>query len=144
MSIINGLPPYEYNFNDGNGFVTNNTLSNIPAGIYQVNVLDANLCQGNFELVVEDYPPLTLNIAIDNVSCFGESDGSLEAVVGGGFGAYTYAWSNGINTALNANLPAGIYNVQVLDANNCIINGSATVTQPDSLGLGLVEIVDNI
>lgn len=142
--INNGLPPYEYNFNDGNGFTSNNTLNNIPAGTYQVDVLDANLCSGFFELVVEDYPPLTLDFAIDNVSCFGESDGTVEALVTGGFGSYAYNWSNGANGAINGNLVAGTYDLQVTDENNCLITGEAIVTQPDSLGLGLVEVIDNI
>ncbi|WP_367391711.1 gliding motility-associated C-terminal domain-containing protein [Lewinella sp. LCG006] len=142
--INNGLPPYEYNFNDGNGFTPNNTLNNISAGTYQVDVLDANLCSGFFELVVEDYPPLTLDFAIDNVSCFGESDGTVEALVTGGFGSYAYNWSNGANGAINGNLIAGTYDLQVTDENNCLITGEAIVTQPDSLGLGLVEVIDNI
>jgi gliding motility-associated-like protein len=144
IAINNGLPPYEYNFNDGNGFTPNNTLSNIPSGTYLVDVLDANLCSGFFELVVEDYPPLTLDFSIDNVSCFGESDGSIEALVTGGFGDYAYAWSNGATAAVNGNLVAGTYNLQVTDENNCLIAGQAIVTQPDSLGLGLVEVIDNI
>lgn len=144
IAINNGLPPYEYNFNDGNGFTSSNTLNNIPAGTYLVDVLDANLCSGFFELVVEDHPPLTLDFAIDNVSCFGESDGSVEALVTGGFGDYAYNWSNGATTSVNGNLVAGTYNLQVTDENNCLITGDAIVTQPDSLGLGLVEVIDNI
>lgn len=144
IAINNGLPPYEYNFNDGNGFTSSNTLNNIPAGTYLVDVLDANLCSGFFELVVEDHPPLTLDFAIDNVSCFGESDGSVEALVTGGFGDYAYNWSNGATTPVNGNLVAGTYNLQVTDENSCLITGDAIVTQPDSLGLGLVEVIDNI
>lgn len=144
IAINNGLPPYEYDFNDGNGFTPNNTLSNIPAGTYQVDVLDANLCAGFFELIVEDYPPLTLDFAIDNVSCFGESDGNIEALVTGGFGNYTYNWSNGANTAINGNIPAGTYDLQVTDENDCLITGQAIVTEPDSLGLALIDVVDNI
>ena len=30
--ISNGLPPYQFDFNDGNGFVNANTLNNLPAG----------------------------------------------------------------------------------------------------------------
>lgn len=145
IAIINGLPPYQYNFNDGNGFVASNTLQNIPAGVYEVNVLDANLCQGNFTLNVEDFPPLVLDIAVDNVSCFGLSDASLTTLVTGGFGSYTYNWSNGSTEANQINsLPAGNYSLTVTDGNDCVIIDQVEVTQPDSLGLGVVDIVDNI
>lgn len=144
IAINNGLPPYEYDFNDGNGFQPNNTLTNIPAGTYQVQVLDANLCSGFFELEVVDYPPLSLDFDILDVSCFGESDGEITAIVNGGFGAYTYNWSNGVNTVDNNGLPAGSYDLVVNDENNCLINGTAVVTEPDSLGLAVVNVIDNI
>ena len=144
IAISNGLPPYEYNFNDGNGFQSNNTLNNIPAGTYQVDVLDANLCAGFFELIVEDHPPLSLDFDIVDVSCFGESDGSVSAIVGGGFGSYSYAWSNGATVADNNNLEAGTYSVVVNDENGCEISDTAIVTEPDSLGLAVIDIVDNI
>ncbi|MEL6657034.1 MAG: gliding motility-associated C-terminal domain-containing protein [Bacteroidota bacterium] len=144
IAINNGLPPYEYDFNNGNGFQSNNTLSNIPAGTYQVNVLDANLCAGFFELIVEDYPPLTLDFDILDVSCFGESDGNIDAIVTGGFGDYSYSWSNGPNTVDNPNLPAGFYTVSVTDENDCFISDTAEVTEPDSLGLAVIEVIDNI
>ncbi|MEZ4985569.1 MAG: gliding motility-associated C-terminal domain-containing protein [Saprospiraceae bacterium] len=145
IAINNGLPPYQYDFNNGNGFTNTNTVSNIPAGLYQVEVLDANLCRGFFELVVEDYPPLTLELPVQNVSCYGEQDGIVTTVVTGGFGSYTYNWSNNApNDPINDNLPAGTYGVEVLDDNNCLITGAAIVTQPDSLGISVVEVIDNI
>lgn len=144
IAINNGLPAYQYNFNLGDGFGPSNTLTDIPAGTYQVDVLDANLCAGNFELVVEDHPPLALDFAITDVSCFGESDGIAEALVTGGVGNYSYDWSNGPTTAINDNLPAGDYDLTVLDGNNCVISGTAPVAQPDSLGLDLLEVIDNI
>lgn len=142
--ISNGLAPYTYDFNDGNGFGNTNTLSNLIAGTYQVDVLDANLCVGSFSLVIEDHPPLAINLESQNISCFGESDGSINANIEGGFGNYFYNWSNGATTQLNAGLIIGDYSVTILDENNCEITASTTLTQPDSLGVDLVEIIDNI
>lgn len=140
--INNGLPPYTYDF--GSGFGSSNTLNNIPAGNYHVDVLDANLCMGAFDLVVLDHPPLAIDLDVTHVSCFGESDGHIDANVSGGFGDYSYSWNNAVTTSSNPQLVAGDYSVTVLDENNCEITADATVTQPDSLGLGLVEVIDNI
>ena len=97
--INNGLPDYMYDFNNGAGFDLTNTLDNIPSGTYIVDVLDDNRCRGSFELIVEDHPPLTLDLETINVSCFGESDASINAIVTGGFGDYAYSWNNGVTTA---------------------------------------------
>lgn len=142
--INNGLPPYTYNFNQGGGFDNINTLTNIPAGTYIVDVLDANLCTGFFELIVNDHPPLTLDLETQHVSCFGESDASINTIVGGGFGDYSYNWNNSATAPLNDQLVAGDYSVTVLDENGCEIIGMTTVTQPAFLDLELIEIIDNI
>jgi PKD repeat protein len=92
-------------------------------------------------------PALTLTVnKLSNfngrdISCFGASDGRVEAVVSGGTGAYTYNWysdpamtiSIGQVTAVALNLSAGTYYVRVRDVNNCSTSGSVTLTQPVAL-----------
>lgn len=144
IAVNNGLGPYQYNFNEGDGFGGENILDNITAGTYIVDVLDTNRCAGNFELIVEDHPPLTLAFDTENVSCFGESDGAVNALVDGGFGAYRYSWSNGLTSNPIGSLVAGNYAVTVLDDNDCVIIGDTTIIQPPELSLSLLDIIDNI
>lgn len=144
LDINNGLPAYQFDFNDGNGFQPGNILNNLSAGTYQVDVLDANLCRGDFTFVIEDHPPLTLAFNTTNISCFGLTDGSIQSLVGGGVGGYTYLWSNGQQLANISDLPAGNYLLTVTDANGCIISGDTLLTQPPQLFLRLLEVVDNI
>jgi gliding motility-associated-like protein len=144
VNIANGLPPYQYNFNTGNGYVDENILNNLPSGTYLVDVLDANLCAGMFELVIEDPAPVALDLEVENVSCFGLSDGQVTAIASGGVGNYSYAWSNGPTTPVNDQLPAGTYGITVEDGNGCPVEATAVVTQPDSLGISVIDIVDNI
>lgn len=144
VQIDNGLPPYQYDWNDGNGYVSANSLVNISAGVYVVEVLDANLCKGTFNFDMQDYPPVTLAFDVTDVSCFGLSDGSVTAVAGGGVGNYTYSWSTSASTAEISQLSAGNYAVTVLDGNGCTINGATSVTQPPQLFIDVVNIIDNI
>lgn len=142
--ISNGLPPYQYDFNDGNGFGDENTLSNLSAGVYQVDVQDANLCTGSFTFNMEDPPPLVLDFDPINVSCFGESDASVTVIASGGVGGYSYNWNTGSTSETISQLPAGNYAVTVLDANNCEIQSAITITEPNPLFIDLGEVIDVI
>ena len=142
MNIINGLPPYQYNYNDGNGWVTNNVLDNIPAGTYIIDVVDANNCEGHFEIVVGEPSMLALDMDTIDVSCFGAGDGMAIAHVTGGVGGYTYMWSNGGTDSVIINLVPGDYMVTILDANNCEIQGAVTIIEPPELFINVVEIID--
>jgi len=138
--IDNGLPPYQYDFNDGNGFQPNNTLSNIPAGTYIIDVLDANLCEGSFEIIVSEPPPVSVVTDGVNVSCFGAGDGTITATADGGVGNYTYQWSNNQSSPTISNLDPGTYTVTVLDGNGCDAIANFSITQPAELFIDVVDV----
>ena len=72
----------------------------------------------------------------NEVSCFGLNDGEVAVNVWGGHGPYTYAWignSFSANTATITNLYAGVYSVTIKDTNDCMVNTSVELKQPDQL-----------
>ncbi|MDX1666610.1 MAG: gliding motility-associated C-terminal domain-containing protein, partial [Saprospiraceae bacterium] len=140
--IDNGQPPYQYDWQDGRGFRSANSLQDLSAGVYQVEVRDANLCQGFFEFDMQDPAPLELDFTIDGASCRGIADGSAIPLVEGGVGGYQFAWSNGQSDSIATDLAAGGYVLTVTDANGCQISGSTEVTEPASLSARLLEVVD--
>jgi len=144
VAINNGLAPYQFDFNNGSGFQSANVLNQLVAGTYQVEVLDANLCRGDFTFTVEDHPPLVLGFDIADVSCFGETDGRIDALVSGGVGGYQYLWNTGATNSNLSQLPAASYFLTVTDANGCIIQGDTLLVQPPALLLDVAAIVDNI
>lgn len=135
IQIANGDPNYTYDWNDGNGPVPNSNLNNIPAGNYQVAVMDANLCEGNFNFVVAEPDALTLAIDTVNISCEGLTDGMVTAIVEGGTGDYSYEWNNTATTEQIMNLSAGNYAIEVTDENDCQISGAATIIEPNSINI---------
>ncbi len=137
VQIGNGRPPYQYDW--GQGFVSENSLLNVAAGTYNVTVRDANLCLGLFQFNMEDHPPLALSFEQTNVRCFDEANGSATVVASGGVGNYQYAWSTGGATPQIQQLRAGNYTVTVLDGNNCRTEGQVTITQPPLLTLQVVD-----
>ena len=83
---------------------------------------------------------LTLSVypSSTNVSCYGASDGSIDATVSGGSGPYVFNWrgpdSLEFATEDVTGLPAGDYNYElvVTDANQCNFFTTVTLTQPDT------------
>ena len=65
-----------------------------------------------------------------NISCFGVQDGSINLTVSGGTAPYEYRWSNGILTEDISGLPAGYYNVEVIDANKVHKQAEITLEEP--------------
>lgn len=143
VAIVNGLPDYLYDFNDGNGFVGENELSNLPAGSYMVDVQDANLCRGSFTFVLEDPPLLQASFDFQGISCFGENDGQLTAVATGGVGGYAYQWAGGQSAATLSGLGPGSYAVTVTDANGCVTAADTSFNQPPELFI-LLDTVINV
>jgi gliding motility-associated-like protein len=142
INIANGQPPYQYNFNDGNGFVTTNSVSGLSAGAYTVNALDANLCEGTFNIVLEDPPLLVAGLDMQGISCFGEADALITATPEGGTGGYNIQWSTGSAEATIRGLGEGTYSYTVTDANGCVASADTTITQPPLLELSILDIQD--
>lgn len=133
LGVLNGLPPYQYDF--GSGFTANNVLANIPSGNYTAMVQDANLCKGNYQFSISDHPAMTMVLTEGDASCFGLSDGSAFANVGGGVGHYAYRWSNQINSDENLDIPAGIYVITATDGNGCEKIDSIEVNEPAEINI---------
>jgi gliding motility-associated-like protein len=116
-----GTSPYQYTWFDS-GFALasqDQDLENVHEDVYQLEILDSNLCF--FEIFVEVNQPdsLTLEYVLNSTPCHGESTGMIELLVSGGNPDYTFFWSNGSSSQNIENVPSGMYNVSVLDTKGC-------------------------
>jgi len=145
-SDLNGTSPYEFDLNDGNGFTSNNIIENVAAGMYDVDIRDANLCTGSIEIIIEE--PDLLEVTLDsmgNISCFGYGDGWINAVTTGGTGAYTYTWEPiQTNTANLTDLEAGDYSLTVTDENGCTASDMTTIIEPAPVNIDSIRATDNV
>lgn len=142
VQINNGLGPYQYDFNDGRGLQNENALDNVSAGTYQVNVVDQNLCEGNFTFEVIDFDPVTAQVDQENISCFGLSDGRITLIGAGGTGTYSYNWDDGATGPNRLDLPPGQYPVSIADENNCTLDTTIQLVQPPEILISDVDVVD--
>jgi hypothetical protein len=142
ISIIasGGTAPYRYSWTGPNGFTsTNEELSTLVSGTYQVTVTDGNSCTltGAPQTITEP-TALSLTQSRVNNGCFQGDTGSISITTSGGTAPYTYAWTgpNGFTSTKEklSTLVSGTYQVTVIDANGCILTGAAqTITQPPAL-----------
>lgn len=129
----NGAPDYIYNWSNGS---TTSEILEITAGTYTVTVTDVNGCEV-IEIFTVNNPlfDYTFDANINNPSCFGGTDGSidLEIDVTGGL---SFQWSENANNqtgTIAANLGAGTYTVKVYDELGCEDTNEYVVTEPTEL-----------
>ncbi|MBT6686253.1 MAG: PKD domain-containing protein [Bacteroidetes bacterium] len=102
-------------------------------GIY--NLTEMNNAQNYFLKITQSFTALHTNL---DISCFGNSDASINISVYNGVSPYSFLWSNGETTEDISNLGAGTYYVSITDANNDLITDSVIITQPDEFDLSFV------
>lgn len=146
LTVNGGTTPFTYDWTNSTydlSFATQD-LINLPADDYTVVIEDSRGCTStNTVSITEPLSPVSATFTIQNVSCFGDSDGSVTANATGGTMPYTYSWSNGTNNATISNLIAGTYIVTITDNSGCTFIDSAEVTQP-SAPLALSLSVTNV
>lgn len=127
-----GVPAYSYSWSTS-PVQTTQLITNLGAGPYTVTVTDANSCTASASFTVGAAPNApTINLTPVNPLCFGQNNGRITAVVGGGTPGYSYSWNTApVQTTAVANgLIAGTYNVTVTDAVSCTASANATLTEP--------------
>lgn len=126
--IAGGTAPYFYQWQD-EFFVdiagqTNDTLSNVCQGIYNVEVTDFNGCTMTFGPVDMTSPnnPWDVTTSQTDVTCSGSDDGTATVtVLNGNNPPYTYQWDDPLlqTTPTATNLAPGVYSVTISDASIC-------------------------
>ncbi|MCB9190683.1 MAG: tandem-95 repeat protein [Flavobacteriales bacterium] len=135
--VSGGTAPFTYFWTTGGA--TTDSISGLGAGTYQVIVTDSVNCEQTVSGLVTQPAELEASTAVNPVTCHGLNNGSIELTVTGGTTPYTYAWSNGATSEDLNNLGPGTYGVVVTDANDCMVNTSGAVTEPDTLGASSVD-----
>ncbi|HBS85379.1 MAG: hypothetical protein A2W91_16355 [Bacteroidetes bacterium GWF2_38_335] len=134
-----GTPPYTYTWNDASHTANDTVFNLVGATIYNVTVIDANNCFLVTSAMVGQPDPLSIIITSVDNTC-GSVTGSAAAAVTGGVPPYTFVWSSGDTLATADSLAAGMYSVQVTDANGAFAHGYVMISD-----IGAPEIsVDSI
>jgi gliding motility-associated-like protein len=132
-----GYIPYSYLWSTGS---TSSDINNLVAGTYNLTVTNGIGCQEDFILSINEPSqaltaiPISLyNYNGNDISCFGGSDGAIMVDVLGGVSPYSYFWNNEISFNPNISLSSGVYNLEVIDNNNCSYFEAIILDEPEAL-----------
>lgn len=143
--VFGGTAPYSYEWIDcSTGLPIGQTgplATGLSPGDYQCVVTDANGCEVTSTCLPIDEPAsITAIITSENVTCYGECDGLIYAVPGGGVAPFFFQWLDEFGVAILGqtndsleNVCSGTYNLQISDLNGCVqIFGPIDMTSPAS------------
>ncbi len=141
LAISNGTAPYQFVWDNG---ATTQNISGLVDGTYNVTVSDANGCFTTATAAITAPLPLGfITITVTNVSCAGDSDGSVFVSLTGGNLPYSYDWDNAPDSDNPTGLSSGTYVLTVTDNSNCTITTSVTLVDPGGISATATNVQDD-
>jgi len=130
ISPVTGAFPFSYQWSNGD---TINQIDDLPSDTYFLTITDDNGCLKQDTFLLSENSDVVVTETVMNNLCYGENEGSISLDIVGGSQPYDILWSNGGDTDLIANLPAGDYFVTIEDGIGCSSNYIYILFEPDSL-----------
>jgi hypothetical protein len=113
---------------------TTSTVCGNSAGPIQVNLSDVNGCAQTVNVIIPSLSNLSVSGIAQNVTCGGESTGSITLAATQGILPYTYSWSNNLGSSASiANVPSGVYSCTIIDSTGCLVVFSDTLVELSNL-----------
>jgi hypothetical protein len=118
------------------GIPNNDTIMNLPAGMYLLTVNRTNGCSKTVQVQITQPPQIQLSTTSMPVSCHGGNDGKLFLGVSNAVLPFSINWLSpaSLNDTISG-LSAGTYSANVTDFNGCSVTGQFTVSQPNILSV---------
>jgi gliding motility-associated-like protein len=127
LAITGGAYPYTFEWKKGSAIIsTVEDVINLSPGTYSVTVTDANGCIATGSAGITETNAIGAIYTVTDANCYGGNDGSINLTANGGQQPYTFLWtypnSSTQTTEDISGLQAGLYSVNITDANGCSIN----------------------
>jgi len=118
----------------------NINIEDLAAGTYEIRIEDngQTLASEFFEITQPDAISVNTTL-IQNIACFGQSDGSISLDLSGGTPPLSILWNNGSNTADINGLEPGTYSYTITDSNQCINEGTVEIASADMIDLAFSQ-----
>ncbi|MGB0390595.1 MAG: T9SS type A sorting domain-containing protein, partial [Salibacteraceae bacterium] len=120
-----GTPPYNFLWS---GSINSDTLKNVSAGNYEVEIRDINNCMRRDTIQLTEPALLTATLSSTS-TLLGSTNGTATANPMGGITPYQFEWN--MNSVLDSStitgLDSGIYTVVITDSNGCTFDSKVMV-----------------
>ena len=128
VAVSGGAPGYTYSW--ANSLGNSSSLSGLSEGSFTLTISDSLLCDTIINYDLNYLTTLSLSNSSYDISCNGANDGSVSVTPSGSSG-YLFDWGSGFNNISSlSGLSAGIYSVNVMDTNGCMISTSFNIVEP--------------
>jgi len=104
-------------------------------GEYWVKITDSHSCVVIDTVEITRPEVMTMTTNIENLTCYGAKNGTIQAIISGGQAPYKYRWSNNQMSAKITGLAADEYRLEVTDFRQCKVVFFASVSEPNALSL---------
>jgi gliding motility-associated-like protein len=131
-----GVGGYSFTLNGGTSS-SSGIFTGLNSGSYSVFVTDANGCTASQFFVIDDPDSLIYTSIVNDVSCFGSSDGQVKLNITGGTNTYSILWNTGSQGTEVSGLNGGWYVFTVTDGNGCGFVDSVFINEPSDLQLSI-------
>jgi len=137
-NVSGGTNPYNYLWSNGSTF---SSISGLSSGNYTVTVSDGNACTktASSNIINTGNPSIFIS-SLNNVTCNGGSNGSINITVLGGTSPYSFLWSNGATTQNVSGLSAGNYTITVTDFNSCVSTSTYSISEPNAIVVSITKV----
>lgn len=141
---IGGSSPYSYVWGANANNQTTATIDSLFAGNYSVTITDSLGCTTSLNVTIsQPFYPLVVNVNATDITCNGNTDGTITVLASGGTAPYQYNWApSGFLGATISNLGVGVNTVTVTDnSGQCLVQTGIAINEPSPLST-TVSIVD--
>lgn len=120
----------------------------LTSGTYQVEVISVDCVQTSTVINIGEAGPLSVATASTDISCNGETDGTISVTVTGGTGRILYAISPRLDRFVDSGyftkLARGNYIVRAQDENGCYTDTTFEIKEPTLLEASIDKITDEV
>ncbi len=140
----NGIAPLTFRIDSLNNGPSGIFIDNIRAGLHRAIMSDSTGCADTLNFRVYEPSPLSLTLTATDIRCYGDDNGTITALPGGGVGNYNYRLNTFTlgewrNTTVFDTLAAGGYTVEMRDGNGCITSRDTELITPTLLMLDVTK-----
>ena len=133
LTITDGIAPYQIQWSNGD---TTQNITGVGADSTTVIITDLNGCMAMDTIFLTEPTAITSSAIVssdyngNDITCSGANDGAVDLTVTGGTMPYQYIWSHGDTIQDPDSLGVGMYEVVITDANGCTDTATVSIQAP--------------